>query len=213
MQTGGLKSFEHYANVWVEITGLEHGHGGLGWEFGTCLWSPAKNRAGGDRYRLMQQVHAGDLVLHFATNRWPDRKRGRRVVGWSIAAGPCKTVDHEPPSAGEWAGSGRYYRVDLRNYTPFAAPWTWTTSSSPTKTLRREVKLPGFPFSMFGAGLRTNAGLYLRRCTSQLYELLMHEMGIAAGHDRRSASGSKDTFGSKYRRAGETQKGQRPGSL
>ena len=48
---------------YVEITKSEHGHGGPGWEFGGCLWSPARNRAGSDRYALMREAVVGDRVL------------------------------------------------------------------------------------------------------------------------------------------------------
>jgi len=38
-------------NVWLEITKTSHHHGGKGWEFGTCLWSPSKTTDGKDYYR------------------------------------------------------------------------------------------------------------------------------------------------------------------
>jgi hypothetical protein len=34
------KPFSAYDGVFVEITKENHAHGGPGWEFGTCLWSP-----------------------------------------------------------------------------------------------------------------------------------------------------------------------------
>ena len=30
------------ANIWLENTKSAHQHGGHGWEFGTCVWSPSK---------------------------------------------------------------------------------------------------------------------------------------------------------------------------
>ena len=42
-------------SIWIEITKSEHKHGGYGWEFGTCLWSPNRNRAGSDSYSLMRR--------------------------------------------------------------------------------------------------------------------------------------------------------------
>ena len=59
-------------NIWVEITKSEHKHGGDGWEFGTCLWSPSKNRAGNDRYGIMREPKQGETVLHFYNDVWPD---------------------------------------------------------------------------------------------------------------------------------------------
>jgi len=37
---------EPKARVWIEDTKSEHQHGGPGWEFGTCLWSPSTDEKG-----------------------------------------------------------------------------------------------------------------------------------------------------------------------
>lgn len=50
--------------TFIEITKSDHQHGGMGWEFGTCLWSPTQNRAGSDRYSIMRVPEAGDRVIH-----------------------------------------------------------------------------------------------------------------------------------------------------
>ena len=76
--TGGT-----HASIRVEITRSDHEHGGPGWEFGTCLWSPARNRAGGDRYSLMREPRNGDRVLHFYRNRWPDGRIDTRIAASS----------------------------------------------------------------------------------------------------------------------------------
>ncbi len=41
-------------------------HGGPGWEFGTCLWSPTERNGGGrwGCWDLMQRVRKGDVVMH-----------------------------------------------------------------------------------------------------------------------------------------------------
>ena len=50
--------------TFVEITKSDHQHGGAGWEFGTCLWSPTKTASGGDRYSIMREPRPGDDVIH-----------------------------------------------------------------------------------------------------------------------------------------------------
>jgi hypothetical protein len=45
---------------WVEISALDHGHGGPGWELGKCLWSPAMDRQGRDRYAVVREPRHGD---------------------------------------------------------------------------------------------------------------------------------------------------------
>ena len=77
----------------MEITKSKHKHGGEGWEFGTCLWSPSRNRAGGDRYSLMREPRAGDLVLHFYRDAWPDGISETRLSGRSIVREKCRETD------------------------------------------------------------------------------------------------------------------------
>ena len=98
-----LAAFGDYRGVFVEITRMDHGHGGPGWEFGTCLWSPAKNRADADRYSLMREPARGDLVLHFLRDPWPDGI-DTRLCGSSTAARPVQEVRQQPPTPGDWAG-------------------------------------------------------------------------------------------------------------
>ena len=69
--------------TYVEITKSEHAHGGPGWELGTCLWSPSRNRAGHDRYALMREPHRGDRVLHIYHDNWPDGVTDFRLCGQS----------------------------------------------------------------------------------------------------------------------------------
>lgn len=67
-------------NVYIEITKSDHLHGGVGWEFGQCLWSPNRNRAGHDRYSLMREPKVGDLVLHFYNKTWENVKQNPDFV-------------------------------------------------------------------------------------------------------------------------------------
>jgi hypothetical protein len=70
--------------VWLEMTQSSHEHGGPGWEFGTCLWSPTKNRAGQDWYRPMREPQAGDRVVHCLDSQ---------LVGESVVARPCSETN------------------------------------------------------------------------------------------------------------------------
>jgi hypothetical protein len=51
--TLSLPAFDNFRGVWVEKTKASHGHGGEGWEFGTCLWSPATDKSGKRIYENM----------------------------------------------------------------------------------------------------------------------------------------------------------------
>ena len=59
-----LPHYEDFRAVWLETTKDKHQHGGEGWEFGTCLWSPARNKVNARYYEGMKEPRVGDLVLH-----------------------------------------------------------------------------------------------------------------------------------------------------
>src|SRR5215211_7710472 len=85
-----LDPYTNYNGIFVEITKSEHGHGGPGWEFGTCLWSPTRNQAGHDRYALMREPVRGSLVLHAYHDHWPEGATETRICGRSIVSSPTK---------------------------------------------------------------------------------------------------------------------------
>jgi len=64
--------------VWIEDTKTTvHGHGGPGWEFGSCLWSPSANELGNDHYALMREPKIDDVVIHINDGV---------LVGWSYVS-------------------------------------------------------------------------------------------------------------------------------
>lgn len=169
-------------DVWVESTKAEDMHGGNGWEFGTCLWSPSLNRAGGDRYSLMRQPQRGDRVLHFYNDRWPDGIKETRISGHSVVRRPCRLISDSPSMPGEWADMAPYYRIDLERYLPFAAP---LSLHQVTKTYRDEIRYeiietrPRFyPFTTHGDDVRPVQGIYLSRCTDNLNGLIEQALGV-----------------------------------
>jgi hypothetical protein len=99
-----LPSIPAGARVWFENTKTSHAHGGAGWEFGTCLWSPSRGRAGQDWYKAMREVKKGDLILHCYDGE---------LTGSSSARGAFQERSDEPPQPGEWGGMAPYYRIEL----------------------------------------------------------------------------------------------------
>ncbi len=67
-------------DAYVEITKGKHDHGGQGWEFGTCLWSRSRNRAGVDRYSLMRESQKGGRVIHIYNDTWSDEVKNTRAA-------------------------------------------------------------------------------------------------------------------------------------
>lgn len=177
-----LPAFHSVGGVFIEITSSEHGHGGLGWEFGTCLWSPSTNSKGAKRYALMEAPRKGDLVLHFLRDDWPGGVNETRIVGISVVSSPCRVIQQEPPLAGNWAGRDSYFRIDLKDYSPISSPLAMHTLIDVySEEIRAELveSAPKFyPFTRYGDGLHTVQGIYLARCTENLYSILSKALGI-----------------------------------
>ena len=155
-------------SIWLERTRSSHGHGGPGWELGSCLWSPSTDRAGSDRYRVMRDPQVGDVAIHLVDSI---------LLGQSVVAGPCLKVQQSPPSPAPWDGLSPYYRIDLRDYRPFATP-------RPIARLMREysrdilsdirTNAPDrYPFFATASGsLFPVQGAYLTKCSAMLFDLI-----------------------------------------
>ena len=147
-------------SVWLEMT-KSHGHGGKGWEFEKCLWSPTKNEAGTDYYGIMRQPKPGDVVLHSLDSE---------IVGRSEVKTPYRIENEEPPLAGEWEGRASYYRIDLTGYKKVSRVCPLgTLMEKCADDIREDVEenTPTYyPFHVSKQGqIRTNQGRYL----SQVY--------------------------------------------
>jgi hypothetical protein len=171
-----LDPYTNYNGIFVEITKSEHGHGGPGWELGTCLWSPTRNQAGHDRYALMREPVRGSLVLHAYHDHWPEGATETRICSRSIVSQPHKEVIEEPPSPGSWADMSPYYRIDLEGYEQFATPLPISRLLHDYGgDIRYDLKenQPGYyPFATYRDTVRTVQGIYLARCTVGLYQII-----------------------------------------
>jgi 5-methylcytosine-specific restriction protein B len=159
------------ANVWLEITKTSHQHGGAGWEFGTCLWSPSKTTDGKDYYRTMRDVQPGDLVIH---------SNDSMLTGFSFTQTGFSETRTEPPHSGPWNNRPSYYRIELRDYTPFATPVPLTvilTKHAPE--IRAEIEAGGlyrYPFVIQAGSLNVAQGAYLPKITPHLYGIMRQEL-------------------------------------
>ncbi len=194
------KPYSAYGGVYVEITKADHGHGGAGWEFGTCLWSPTRNRANADRYSIMRQPSVGDLVLHFYAQPWVDGPHESRLTGRSLVAAEAHETFEEPPSPGDWVGMAPYYRIKLKSYrVSFPTPL-------PLQTLVHEYgdEIRGdilnaaprfYPFNRWGSTSATVQGIYLAEATPGLYGVMRRALGLEeAGSDPASQTDTHDEY-------------------
>ena len=156
--------------IWIEDTKTAvHGHGGAGWEFGSCLWSPSAYQGGSDNYALMREPQIDDLVIHINNGD---------LAGWSYVSAPFRELKESPPSPGQWAGRPSYYRIDLKGYQEFPRPIPLNEFVEKNRVaIHDELKKDApkrYPFILYGEKeeIRHAQGAYLTRCTPQLFELI-----------------------------------------
>ena len=160
-------------NVWLELTRSSHEHGGPGWEFGTCLWSPSRAADGKDWYRLMREAKTGDIVIHVNDSV---------IEGYSVVDKPFVEIDAEPPKAGPWADMAPYYRVDVKGFQRFARPVPLGDFLRDQRELIEQELSGGrpfrYPFQLEASGLiKTVQGGYLSKCTPRLYRAIRISVG------------------------------------
>jgi hypothetical protein len=178
-----LPEFAAFRAVWVEITSSHHGHGGPGWEFGTCLWSPVVDEGGAARYQVMWEPEAGDLVLHFYRHTWDGQPSCTQLCGFSLVHQSCREVTVAPPTPGRWVAPA-YYRIDLTGYQPLATrlnPEALNKHPDYLARVRQELvpnRPARYPFSSYGPLIRVTQGQYLTRCTALLYQVLQDALGL-----------------------------------
>jgi len=103
-------------NVYIEITNPEHG--GLGWELGTCLWSPVLARGGARAWKIMEKVQPGDFIIHLV-----DLNGLYHWYAISIAASSLIITNNKPPRPGKWDYADQYQRVNLEYFQPLSIPY------------------------------------------------------------------------------------------
>lgn len=94
-------------------------HGGVGWEFGKCVWAPTVKENGGDWpfWNKVGQVKKGDLILHLR-----GKNPNAEFTSISIAASDDYRTKRRPPHLGQWKFSNEFFRADLEEYESFPNP-------------------------------------------------------------------------------------------
>lgn len=100
----------------IEITNPIHG--GAGWELGTCLWSPVRNKGGTRSWEIMKNPKSGDRVYHLVKDK---KGLGYYLRGRSTVSSDPLVVDVEPLKPMDWKGMAPYYRIDLIGYDPISS--------------------------------------------------------------------------------------------
>jgi 5-methylcytosine-specific restriction endonuclease McrA len=172
-----LPNYSDFGAVWVEKTKSSHEHGGEGWEFGSCLWSPSADAVGHKIYEDMKAIQVGDLVLHFYEDNWFGGENTYHFCGCSTASAKCLERSDEPPQPGEWAGRGKYFRVELQNFTPLEQTIPIREFIDQNRNaLVASIKEASGPFILYRDEPRLAQGKYLSSCSASLYSLLSAEI-------------------------------------
>ena len=169
-------------SIFLETTKDDHKHGGSGWEFGTCLWSPRINAKGSRIYEIMKEPKVGDLILH-NYHYIPDGKpKGSYLCGYSYVGEEAKIRNDEPPSPGPWGGRDEYYKVELTDFTKIKNPLCFKTfTANYAERLREEIEYHSprfFPYAVAGNRVRLNQGMYLARVTPLLFQLIKEALHV-----------------------------------
>lgn len=157
--------------VWAEVTSLEHGHGGPGWELGSWLWSPTTSTDGADRYSVMRQPQQGDIVYHLVAGLPGKPPRQRHLWGRSKVAAAVTTVGERPSAPGAWGDAEAYYKIELTDPKPLEGPVPMEEIEARHKQdilddLKERPK--HYPYAKYDDGYRGSQGIYLARLSSRL---------------------------------------------
>ena len=94
--------------VWIEAASGRDNHGGVGWEFGRCIWSPAQDRLGRtQKYGIMNAPSVGDPVINCSAGL---------IVGISRVCRSAESTTSGPPNPGAWGYARSFFRLNLDDY-------------------------------------------------------------------------------------------------
>jgi putative restriction endonuclease len=104
--------------MWIEMSRDEE-HGGAGWGFLECLWSPTLNEAGNKQgwWEKQREIRAGDCVLHLRGDG-----SAASFIGISICASDCEVTNERPSKPGEWGYAQQFFRTRLMEFEALPRP-------------------------------------------------------------------------------------------
>lgn len=153
--------------IFIEITNLIHG--GLGWELGSCMWSPVYNEVNSKSWSLLEQIRTGDIVLHLVKI-----KDIYHFYGVSIVSSNLIECNDEPPLADIWANKGLYQRINLNNFNMLdnPIPVTEIFSSYKNELLNILASTESNFYVNYGGNGDLRVGQrYAATCSEPLYEI------------------------------------------
>lgn len=161
-----LPQIKENQNIFIEITNLKHG--GLGWELGTCLWSPKYNKNSGRAWKLMEQVKIEDIIIHLVkiSNQY-------YFYGISTANSELIETNEEPPLSDKWADMKPYQRINITNFNKIENPYSIGQFFYNFNNKLKEIlenNTDGQFYNLYQGELRV-AQRYFAKCSLELYEI------------------------------------------
>ena len=103
--------------IWLEMT-RDESHGGNGWGFAQCVWSPTHKTDGANWpfWNAIRNVRKGDVIFHLQGKNSP------KFIGYSIASTDGFETKRRPPEPEDWGFSDSFYRADLNQYIALPEP-------------------------------------------------------------------------------------------
>jgi 5-methylcytosine-specific restriction protein B len=124
---------------------------------GKVLWSPQKDKRGGDIYKNMRLVHKGDIILHLIDNKI--------ISGFSVVN--KSYVETTGLAETDWSGPA--YKIELVDYTELEPPIERTQLLTPENKTSLE-KIANGSEVFYNKKLDLRQGAYLTPCP---YDLLL----------------------------------------
>lgn len=168
---------------WAEVTSVAHGHGGPGWELGTCLWSPTTNKSGHNRYGIMREPEPGEPVLHMVSGVDAASPKTRYLFGRSTIAKKAATVREGPPLPGDWAGHDAYFRIELSGFQEASPKPRLDEIERGLSSLILNDLGKGhehYPYMRYRNSFRGRQGAYLARLTPILADAFSEILGAVS---------------------------------
>lgn len=167
--------------IWIEMS-RDSDHGGEGWEFGQCIWSPIKKQGNSSSWLFwenLREVKTGDIIVHI---RWDGDDS--YFFGYSLAKTNGYKTSNRPPNPGQWGHNKEFYRVDLEGYLEFEEKKLLDDLFAyQRKDLIEYYEKLERPKNIFyvlqSEKLRCLEGAYLTKCSQELLNLFFEENLVA----------------------------------
>jgi len=165
--------------IFIEMS-RDEVHGGGGWAFPRCVWSPASRRDGFPQgyWNRILRIEDGDTVIHLR-----GIKPHAYFVGHSVALGGGFQTQSRPPRPRVWNYARSFFRANLRDFKHFRPPFNLgeifeqrreALEAYYWKNRARQEKLAIF-YNLRDGNLQCANGAYMSEADDELIRILFDD--------------------------------------